>query len=186
MRVFAAALATETNTFAPIPTDLGMFKEGMYAKPGEHPPEPTLCTAPVAIAKRRARQDGFTFIEGTSAWADPAGLVNRGVYEGLRDEILDQLKAAMPVDIVLMGLHGAMVADGYDDCEGDLLQRIRKIVGPKVPIGAELDPHCHITDAMLASTDAMICFKEFPHTEDRKSTRLNSSHSQQSRMPSSA
>jgi microcystin degradation protein MlrC len=71
----------------------------------------------------------------------------------------------MPVDAVLMGLHGAMVADGYDDCEGDLLQRIRKIVGPKVPIGAELDPHCHMTDAMVASTDAMICFKEFPHTD---------------------
>ena len=165
MRVFAAALATETNTFAPIPTDLEMFREGMYAKPGEHPPEPTLCTAPVAIAKRRARQDGFTFIEGTSAWADPAGLVNRGVYEGLRDEILGQLKAAMPVDIVLLGLHGAMVAHGYDDCEGDLIQRCRAIVGPKAIIGAELDMHCHITREMTTGANVLIAFKEFPHID---------------------
>src|SRR5688572_17077036 len=165
MRVFAAALATETNTFAPIPTDLGMFREGMYAKPGEHPPEPTLCTAPLAIARKRARQENFTLIEGTSAWADPAGLVNRGVYEGLREEILDQLKAAMPVDIVLLGLHGAMVAHGYDDCEGDLIQRCRAIVGPKAIIGAELDMHCHITRDMTTGANVLIAFKEFPHID---------------------
>jgi microcystin degradation protein MlrC len=165
MRVFAAALATETNTFSPIPTDLGMFREGMYAKPGEHPPEPTLCTAPLAVARKRARQDNFTLIEGTAAWADPAGLVGRGVYEGLRDEILGQLRAAMPVDIVLLGLHGAMVAHGYDDCEGDLIQRCRAIVGPKAIIGAELDMHCHVTREMTTGANVLIAFKEFPHID---------------------
>jgi microcystin degradation protein MlrC len=71
----------------------------------------------------------------------------------------------MPVDMVVLGLHGAMVADGYDDCEGDLLARVRDIVGPKVVVGAELDPHNHLTEAMLAHADLLIAFKEYPHTD---------------------
>ena len=165
MRVFTASLATETNTFSPMLTSRTEFEESFYAPAGKHPDYPKLFTAPLAAARKRAKSSNWEVVEGTCTFAEPAGTVTREAYEGLRDEILDQLKAAMPVDAVLMGLHGAMVADGYDDYEGDLLQRIRKIVGPKVPIGAELDPHCHMTDAMLQSTDAMICFKEFPHTD---------------------
>jgi microcystin degradation protein MlrC len=67
--------------------------------------------------------------------------------------------------MVVLGLHGAMVADGYDDCEGDLLAHVRKIVGPKVVIGAELDPHNHLTPAMLANADLLVAFKEYPHTD---------------------
>ena len=165
MRVFTASLATETNTFSPMLTSRTGFEESFYAPAGKHPDHPKLFTAPLAAARKRAKSSNWDVVEGTCTFAEPAGTVTREAYEGLREEILDQLKAAMPVDAVVMGLHGAMVAEGYDDCEGDLLTRIRKIVGPKVPIGAELDPHCHMTDAMLTSTDAMICFKEFPHTD---------------------
>ena len=59
-----------------------------------------------------AGRKGWTLVEGTAAWADPAGLVNRTTYESLRDEILGQLGAALPVDAVVLGLHGAMVAAG--------------------------------------------------------------------------
>jgi microcystin degradation protein MlrC len=62
-------------------------------------------------------------------------------------------------------MHGAMVADGYDDCEGDLLARVRALVGPKVAVGAELDPHCHLSQAMRDNADVIICFKEYPHTD---------------------
>ncbi len=79
-----------------------------------------------------ARPRGYTLIEGTAAWAEPGGLLQRKTYEDLRDEILGQLRAALPVDAVILGLHGAMVAQGYDDCEGDLLERARAIVGPSV------------------------------------------------------
>jgi microcystin degradation protein MlrC len=89
----------------------------------------------------------------------------RKVYEELRDDILAQLAAAMPVDMVLLGLHGAMVAEGYDDCEGDVLSRVRAMVGPKVVVASELDPHCHLTDLMVKSADLLICYKEFPHTD---------------------
>ncbi|HVL73154.1 MAG TPA: M81 family metallopeptidase, partial [Beijerinckiaceae bacterium] len=165
MRMFVASLATETNTFSPLPVDRAAFERAFYAPPGKHPETPTLCSAPVVAARRRAARDGFTLIEGTSTWAEPAGLVSREAYESLRDEILGQLEAAMPVDVALFGLHGAMVADGYEDCEGDLLARARAIVGPDAVVGCEHDMHCHLTEKRVAAVDLIVLFKEFPHTD---------------------
>lgn len=164
-RIFTAALATETNTFSPIVIDRRAFEDSLYALPGQHPATPTLCTAPIPVGRRVCAEKGWTLIEGTAAWADPAGLVARGAYEGLRDEILGQLKAAMPVDAVVLGLHGAMVAQGYIDPEGDLLSRIRAMVGADVLICAELDPHSHLTARRVQAADFFVVFKEFPHTD---------------------
>jgi len=165
VRIFTAVLATETNTFSPIYVDRRAFEASLYAPPGTHPEFPTLCSAPITVGRRVARELGWTLIEGSSAWADPAGLVNRKAYETLRDEILDQLRAAMPVDGVVLGLHGAMVADGYDDPEGDLLSRIRSIVGPDILVCAELDPHSHLTEKRRKAANFFVAFKEFPHTD---------------------
>jgi microcystin degradation protein MlrC len=165
VRVFTAALATETNTFSPICIDKRAFEASLYARPGEHPATPTLCTAPITVGREIAAAEGWTLIEGSASWADPAGLINRQTYESLRDEILEQLSAAMPVDAVVMGLHGAMVADGYDDPEGDLLSRMRGIVGPDVLICAELDPHSHLTARRVAAANFFVAFKEFPHID---------------------
>lgn len=165
LRIFTAALATETNTFSPICVDRRAFEESLYAPPGEHPDTPTLCTAPITVGRKVCAQKGWTLIEGTAAWADPAGLLNREAYESLRDEILQQLQAAMPVDAVVLGLHGAMVADGYLDCEGDFLSRVRALVGPDILVCAELDPHSHLTEKRVAAADFFVVFKEFPHTD---------------------
>lgn len=165
MRIFTASLATETNTFSPVPTDRASFETAFYAGPGRHPPTPTLCSAPIVVLRRRAAEDGFTLIEGSAAWAEPGGLLQRKAYESLRDEILDQLRAALPVDAVILGLHGAMVAQGYDDCEGDLLERVRALVGRDVLVAAELDPHSHLTRRRVANADLLAAFLEFPHTD---------------------
>ncbi|MCQ8783737.1 M81 family metallopeptidase [Mangrovibrevibacter kandeliae] len=165
MRVFTASLATETNTFSPVPTDRASFVAGFYAGPGEHPDTPTLCSSPVPILRRRGRAEGFEVVEGTACWAEPAGLIQRETYEGLRDEILDQLRAALPVDGVVLGLHGAMVAQGYDDPEGDLLERVRALVGRDVVVAAEFDPHSHLTPRRVAQLDVLAAFLEFPHTD---------------------
>jgi microcystin degradation protein MlrC len=165
MRIFTASLATETNTFSPVPTDMNAFKAAFYAPPGEHPETPTLCSAVVPILRRRGKAEGFTVVEGTSCWAEPAGLIQRRTYEMLRDTILAELEAALPVDGVVLGLHGAMVAQGYDDPEGDLLSRVRKLVGAEVLVAAEFDPHSHLTALRVASLDLMAAFLEFPHTD---------------------
>lgn len=164
-RIFVAALATETNTFSPIVIDRQAFEASLYALPGQHPETPTLCTAPITVGRRVCAERGWTLIEGTAAWADPAGLVSRGTYESLRDEILGQLRAALPVDAVVLGLHGAMVAQGYLDPEGDLLTRIRAMIGPDILLCAGLDPHSHLTELRVAAADFLVAFKEFPHTD---------------------
>ena len=166
MRLFTATLATETNTFSPLPTGLASYKESVFLRPGEHPDDaPRMCTAPLFVARRRASKDGFTLIEGSCFAASPAGTTNRTDYETMRDEILAQLKAALPLDAVLLGLHGAMVAFGYDDVEGDIIERVRAIVGPKCIVGVELDPHCHLTLKRVRLADIIVLYKEFPHTD---------------------
>ncbi len=165
MRVFTGALATETNTFGPMPTGLSSFKDFGYFRAGQYPSGGTMLSGPVWAARKRGAELGWELIEGMVAEAQPSGTTTRHAYETLRDELLGDLRAALPVDIVLLGLHGAMVADGYDDCEGDLLARVRSIVGPEVVVGAELDNHCHLTAEMVSNADVLIAFKEYPHTD---------------------
>ncbi|WP_315769673.1 M81 family metallopeptidase [Bradyrhizobium sp. SZCCHNR2012] len=165
MRVFSAALATETNTFAPMPTGLATFHERAYFPAGSHPDKMQMHGGPLWAARQVGPSRGWTLIEGLVAAAVPNGVVTRAAFESLRDQILADLKAALPVDMVLLGLHGAMIADGYGDCEGELITRVREIVGPDVVIGGTLDPHCHMSEAMVAGADLLICWKEYPHTD---------------------
>ena len=165
MRVFTATLATETNTFSPIPTGLASYAASGIFHAGQHPDRPTMFTAPLWAARLRGRARGWTVMEGLCAFAQPAGLTVRAAYEALRDELLADLNKALPVDAVLLGLHGAMVAEGYEDCEGDLLERVRALAGKGSVVGATLDPHCHLTERMLRHADLLICFKEYPHSD---------------------
>lgn len=164
MRVFIAGLSTETNSFSPLPTGTLGFEEGgvFHGDATRHPLQ--YATAPLHIWREMAEARGWAVIESLSASAQPAGPTVRAVYEGFRDEILSDLRAAGPVDIVLFALHGAMMADGYPDCEGDLITRGREIV-PDAVIGGLLDPHCHLTEAMLERATLLVAFKEYPHTD---------------------
>jgi microcystin degradation protein MlrC len=165
MRIFSGALATETNTFGPMPTGLASFRDRGYFPAGQHPDHMLYFSGPLWAARLRGAERGWDLVEGLVAGAQPSGTTTRHAYETLRDELLRDLRAALPVDVVLLGLHGAMVADGYDDCEGDLLARVRQIVGPDVVVGAELDPHHHLTRAMLDNADVLVSYKEYPHTD---------------------
>ena len=161
MKIFTAGVATETNTFSPMPTGLDDYTQIRGAS--EENPGPY--EVPLKVFRTRARERGWEVVESLMAFAQPAGLTPRTVYEGFREEILADLKAALPVDIVLLNLHGAMVAEGYDDCEGDLIGACRGVAGEKAIIGVELDPHCHLTQAMLDQATAIVIYKEYPHTD---------------------
>jgi microcystin degradation protein MlrC len=165
MRLFIAGLDTETNTFAPIPTGPRAFAEGFVAHGDATRRPENYCSAQLYVWRRLAERRGWDVVESLCAYAEPGGTVVRAVYESFRDEILADLQRARPVDLVLLALHGAMVAGGYDDCEGDLLARILGILGPSVPVGAELDLHCHITDAMVRHATALVAYKEYPHID---------------------
>ena len=165
MRLFVAGLGTETNTFAPFPTGERGFRETEYFPAGTHPETPTFSGAPLVAARHLAASGNHELIEGLCTFAEPAGVTTRVAYESLRDRILDELRAALPVDVVAFSMHGAMIAEGYDDCEGDMLARARAIVGPDVALGAELDLHCHLTPQMIEAADILVAYKEYPHTD---------------------
>jgi microcystin degradation protein MlrC len=168
MRLFYAALALEANTFLPLPTSYEAFVEKLYYLPGHYPERPAHQTGAMGAVRERSARDGFELIEGSCYAAQPGGAAARSAYERMRDEILGQLKAALPLDGVVLNLHGAMVAHGYDDCEGDMLERVRALVGEKCVIGVELDPHCHLTEKRCRLADVIVLFKEYPHTDFAK------------------
>ncbi|MFE1597806.1 M81 family metallopeptidase [Methylobacterium sp. ID0610] len=164
MKLFIASLATETNTFAPLPTGRTAFLADYARRDGSLNP-PRLSNIGLKEWRRLAEADGHSVVESLSTFAQPGGITLRDVYEDLRDTLLDDLRAAGPVDAVLLFMHGAMVAEGYDDCEGDTLARVRGIVGPGVPVGVELDLHCHLTEMMRREADVIVIYKEYPHTD---------------------
>ena len=165
MRVFIACLGTETNTFSSLPTGEQTYLDTALFDGDATRHAPTPFSQPLHIWRTRAEEQGHEVVEGLCAFAQPAGRTIRRVYEDYRDRILAQATAALPLDLVLVNMHGAMVAEGYDDCEGDLLARLREIIGPDTVLGGELDLHCHITPLMLEAATALITYKEYPHID---------------------
>lgn len=164
MIFFCACLSAETNTFSPIPTGLDDFNQVRAADFSEgtwHIEQ----VPPFDVWQRKVQSRGDECDIGLLAWAQPAGPVTRSTYEILRDEMLEDLRASGPVDIVLLLLHGAMMAQDYEDCEGDILLRVRELVGPHVTVAVELDLHCHLTDKMINNATIINTFKEYPHTD---------------------
>lgn len=165
MKILTACLATETNAFSPIPTGLKNFEETLYFRNGATHIPGMFFTEPMHIWKDKAQEHGIELIESVVACAQPAGLTVTKVYEQYKQHILDDIKSALPLDIVLISMHGAMSAVGYPDCEGDLIKAVRDIVGEQTIIGAEFDPHAHLTDDMLEFGDCLIFYKEYPHID---------------------
>ncbi|HEY1132156.1 MAG TPA: M81 family metallopeptidase [Roseateles sp.] len=169
MRLFLGGLVHETSSFSPLPTSVQSFRDGVLIHRSASQALRQIAAQPnlVGVVAAAARQ-GDTLLPGLYAEAQPSGPLSRADYEQLRDELLADLRAHIslgPVDAVLLVLHGAMLAEGYHDCEGDLLQRVRELVGPRVPLGALLDLHCNLSPAMVESGAVLVACKEYPHID---------------------
>jgi microcystin degradation protein MlrC len=163
-RVFIGGIATESNSFAAVPTVMADFEEGglFHGDATRHPP--AHFTAPLHQWRAHAEAAGHTVVEGLMASAQPGGVTTARTWARLRDRLVQDLREAGPLDLILLNLHGGMIADGEPDCEGALLQAAREIA-PQAVIGCELDPHCHVTDRMVDHADLIVTYKEYPHTD---------------------
>jgi microcystin degradation protein MlrC len=166
MRIVTGGIAQETNTFQWEPTTLADFQKGSsHIDRGQQILDLDGTGTIYGGIVSEARALGVELIPTTYGRAVPGGRVSREAFESLRDEILDGIRAAMPVDGVLLGIHGAMALEHDDDGEGPLITAVRELVGPDIPIVAPLDLHTNLSDAMLRETDAFVGYKEYPHTD---------------------
>ena len=168
-RVALAGFLHETNTFAPSPADMAAFVQGGGYMPMVR--GAALMTAGRNInlgiggAVAHGEGAGWDMVPVLWCGAIPSAHVTRDAYEAITTEIVEGIKAALPLDGVFLDLHGAMVAEHEDDGEGVLLSCVRAVVGPDVPIVTALDLHGNITAKMVVSADALVGFRTYPHVD---------------------
>lgn len=168
-RIAVGGLHHETNTFSP---DKATFDR--FAEPDGWPEllrGDALLTRPRGI---NLALSGFLEVAGRAGhelvplvWANagPSGFTTEDAYERIVGWLLDDLRAALPVDGIFLDLHGAMVTEHLDDGEGELLRRCRALVGDAVPIVAALDLHANVSAAMVELADALVAYRTYPHVD---------------------
>jgi microcystin degradation protein MlrC len=97
--------------------------------------------------------------------------VTSEAYERIAGELVGTLSQQMPVEAIYLDLHGAMVSEDFEDGEGEILRRVRAVVGEEIPVVVSLDYHANVTPAMVRCCDGMAAFLTYPHV-DRKETGL--------------
>ena len=174
MRIAIGGFLHESHSFAPRPTTYADF-----LNPGGLPPMqmgevliPGLRTtsAPIAGAIGVAEAAGVDMVPLAWAFANPAGPVQDEAFERLAAQICARLSDALdagPLDGVYLDLHGAAVVDSFPDAEGELLRRVRAIVGDALPLTISLDPHANLTAAMVRLADAAVPFRTYPHVDTK-------------------
>jgi microcystin degradation protein MlrC len=166
MRIAIGQLWQETNTLNPLATTRADF-EAFGVLRGDD-----------LVAQMAETNELGGFIQSLRNWpqppaivglvrlpAWPSGRATAATFAWLRNELLGSLQMAMPVDGVLLALHGAMAADAHPDVEGEVLAAVRQVVGPRIPLVATLDLHANITRQMVASADALVLYHTAPHVD---------------------
>lgn len=166
MRFFVAMFSHETNTFSTLPTDRAAFEAHDLRYGGEivevFRGTGTCLGGMIAGAAER----GAALLPSVAASASPGGRVTADIYAHVKTRLLrDLAEVAGRVDGVLLDLHGAMVPEGLDDGEGDLLAAVRGVVGPALPIAVTLDFHANVSDAMVRHATLLHGYRTYPHVD---------------------
>ena len=159
----------ETNTFAPHLAPFAAF-ERADSWPGLTSGDALFETLaglniPLSGFIERARQGGHEMRPLCWCSAEPSSYVTRDAFERVADMMCFELRQLGPLDAVYLDLHGAMVIEHQEDGEGELLRRVREVVGPDVAIVISLDLHANVTEAMLEYSDAMTIYRTYPHLD---------------------
>jgi microcystin degradation protein MlrC len=170
-RILIAGYQHETNTFAPSLADWAAFTRGdsfpAFVRGQAMQEALTGINIPVAGFIDAAKRRSWTLLPSCWAGAIPSSYVTRDAFERIAGAICDDVRAARAggLDAIYLDLHGAAVAEAADDSEGELLGRLRAIVGPALPIVASLDLHANVTQRMLREADALVAYRTYPHVD---------------------
>jgi microcystin degradation protein MlrC len=166
MRIAIGQLWQETNTFNPLLTTRAEFEQFGVLRGAE------------MIERMADTNELGGFIQSLRGWPEkpeivglvrlpawPSGTATHETFLWLRDEVVSSLTRQLPVDAVLLALHGSMVAEGAPDVEGEVLLAVRQLIGPSIPLVATLDLHANVTRRMVDSADALVLYHTAPHID---------------------
>ena len=160
-RIAIAGISIESSTFSPAQTDLSGFR----VTRGDE-----IFQAYPFLAEGTPARKGAVWLPTLRGRAIPGGIVTREAYESMTEEILQRLEAALPLDGLFFDIHGAMSVVGLDDPEGDLIARIREVIGPEVLVSTTMDLHGNVSRRLARLTDLITCYRMAPH-EDAGETK---------------
>jgi microcystin degradation protein MlrC len=160
-RIAIAGLGIESSTFSPAKTE----EEAFHAKYGAQ----VFTSYPFLAVDSPLRREAV-WVPALVGKSLPGGAVTRKAYESLVNKILDSLKKNGPFDGLFFDIHGAMSVVGLDDPEGDLITRIRKVIGTKTLISTSMDLHGNVSWRLAQHTDLITCYRMAPH-EDAMETK---------------
>lgn len=168
-RIAFGGFLHETNTFAPSMAGMEAFLQG-----GGWPPLARGEAIFAGVKGVNVSAAGFVESARGRDWeivptlwcaASPSAHVTTEAFEAIAGELVERLTAALPLDGVYLDLHGAMVTQDHDDGEGELLRRVRAVIGSDVPLVVSLDLHGNVTPLMMDMADALVAFRTYPHVD---------------------
>jgi microcystin degradation protein MlrC len=165
MRIAIGSLMQESNSFSPLPTTVATF-ESYYVYRGDeiltrYSDARTEVPGFLAVLK----EAGVEPVPLLAAYAAASGTVTRAAFDALVGEMEERLRAAVQVDGLLLALHGALVVEDQPDGDGEIIERMRRILSPGTPVGVSLDLHGHLTPLMLQPDVFHIGYREYPHVD---------------------
>ncbi len=166
MRVAVGQLWQESNTFNPLPTtrqDFEHFGVVRGAELVERMADTNELGGFIQSLRRWPERPEVVGLVRLPAW--PGGAATHDTFVWLRDELVASLRESLPVDAVLLALHGSLVAEGAPDVEGEVLDALRGLLGPDVPLVATLDLHANVTERMVRAADALVLYHTAPHID---------------------
>jgi microcystin degradation protein MlrC len=164
-RVLIAGFKHETNTFSVLPTDLDAYRQRELCEDAAIPARLAGTQSEAAGFLDAGHRHGWQLVHPVFADATPSGKVTGEAWDYVCGRIERALESAVPLQAVLLSLHGAMVAEHEDDGEGALLSMVRERVGTEVPVAVTLDLHANVSDRMARLADIMLSYRTYPHVD---------------------
>ena len=179
-RIAVGGFLHETNTFAPSKASYADFVHGggWPAMTQGADVLKTMRNINVGLAGfiGEAEIHDWELVPTIFAAASPCAHVTNEAYERIATVIVDGIKNALPLNAVYLDLHGAMVAEHFDDGEGDILRRVRQVIGNQLPLVVSLDLHANVTPDMVRRADALIAYRTYPHVDMADTGRAAARH----------
>ncbi len=167
-RVGIAGFLHESNSFSPIPTPYQHFKDTSFTR-GEALLERWESTHhQLGGFLEGAREHRFEPVPLLATYGVPSAPIPGDSFEELAADLTGALRAALPLDGLLVALHGAAVAESHPDADGELAARFRQVLGPRIPILAVIDLHANISDKMARNTSGIVVYRSNPHLDQRE------------------